>query len=257
MLSFVAIPGWADPVPDSLVAGGTARVVEIIDGDTLVLDDGVVVRLVGLQAPKISLGRANFVDWPLGDESKQALGDMTLGRQVGLHYGGRRTDRHSRALAHLFRVEDGLWVQREMLDQGMARVYSFADNRVAVGLLLAAEGRARARSRGIWGDAYYAVRDPTSIADAVDSIQLVEGTIVTAALVRGRHYLNFGDDWREDFTVTVAPRDRRIFQADLVARGLEDIALLAGRRVRVRGWIKSYNGPMIEATHPEQIEWLD
>ncbi|MFP6757227.1 MAG: hypothetical protein VCC99_03280 [Alphaproteobacteria bacterium] len=70
VLSFVALPGSADPVPDSLVAGGTARVVEIIDGDTLVLDDGVVVRLVGLQAPKISLGRANFVDWPLGDESK-------------------------------------------------------------------------------------------------------------------------------------------------------------------------------------------
>ena len=101
------------------------------------------------------------------------------------------------------------------------------------------------------------MRDPASIGDAIDSFQLVEGTIVTAALVRGRHYLNFGENYREDFTVTFAPRNRRMFAADLVARGLEDIALLTGRRVRVRGWIKSYNGPMIEATHPEQIEWLD
>ena len=29
-----------------------------------------------------------------------------------------------------------------------------------------------------------------------------------------------------------------------------------GRTVRTRGWVKSYNGPMIEATHPEQIEVL-
>jgi hypothetical protein len=34
----------------------------------------------------------------------------------------------------------------------------------------------------------------------------------------------------------------------------EDILRLKGRIVRVRGWIKSYNGAMIEATHPEQIE---
>ena len=29
-----------------------------------------------------------------------------------------------------------------------------------------------------------------------------------------------------------------------------------GGRVRVRGWLKSFNGPMIEVTHPEQIEIL-
>ena len=35
-----------------------------------------------------------------------------------------------------------------------------------------------------------------------------------------------------------------------------DIAAYAGKRVRVRGWVARYNGPMIEATHPEQIEIL-
>jgi len=29
-----------------------------------------------------------------------------------------------------------------------------------------------------------------------------------------------------------------------------------GRRVRVRGWLRKYNGPMIDASHPEQIEVL-
>ena len=29
------------------------------------------------------------------------------------------------------------------------------------------------------------------------------------------------------------------------------------RRLRVRGWVSSLNGPEIEVTHPEQLEWLD
>ena len=29
---------------------------------------------------------------------------------------------------------------------------------------------------------------------------------------------------------------------------------LEGKRIRVRGWLKRCNGPMIAATHPKQIE---
>jgi micrococcal nuclease len=35
-----------------------------------------------------------------------------------------------------------------------------------------------------------------------------------------------------------------------------DLKALAGKRLRVRGWVMWRNGPMIEATHPEQIELL-
>ncbi len=75
--------------------------------------------------------------------------------------------------------------------------------------------------------------------------------MVAAAVVRGRVYLNFGPDWRTDFTIAIAPRDRRRFTRAGLLPGDWD-----GRRLRVRGWLKRYNGPMIEATHPEQIELL-
>ncbi|MEE9251245.1 MAG: thermonuclease family protein, partial [Alphaproteobacteria bacterium] len=61
----------------------------------------------------------------------------------------------------------------------------------------------------------------------------------------------FGDNWRTDFTASVAPRDRRLFE-----REGHDLMALEGRSVRVRGWVKLRNGPMIEITHPEQIEVL-
>lgn len=246
-------PAPAAPVevPRALSAGSTGRAVEIVDGDTLLLADGREVRLVGLQAPKLPLGRPDFTPWPLAGEAKAALAKLALAEELLLAYGGRRMDRHGRQLAHLYRTRDGAWLQAALLARGLARVYSFADNRALVGDLLAIERRARAAGRGIWAHPYYAVRTPETVADDVGSFQLVEGRVEDAAVVRGRAYLNFGRDWRTDFTVTLAPEVRRLFESEGI-----DPRDYQGRRVRVRGWITEYNGPMIEATHPEQIEVL-
>ena len=65
----------------------------------------------------------------------------------------------------------------------------------------------------------------------------------------GRLYLNFAGDWHSDFTISIARKDAAAF----AAAGL-DPAALAGKRVR--GWLAWRNGPMIEATHPDQIELL-
>ena len=171
--------------------------VEIVDGDTLVLGDGREVRLVGIQAPKLPLGRAGFKAWPLAEEAKQSLSALTLGRAVTLGYGGRRIDRHGRALAHLFDPQ-GRWIQGRLLDLGMARVYSFADNRALVPEMLAREAAARAARRGIWADPFYAVRPAAQSMGHIGGFELVEGRVRAVAVVRSRVYLNFGDDWRED-----------------------------------------------------------
>jgi len=243
-----AIPAFADDA--RLAPGGSAIVTEIVDGDTLLLDDGREVRLVGIQAPKLPLGRKGFRAWPLADEAKLALEQLVLRKHVFLSYGGRRIDRYQRVLAHLH-TDDGRWVQGELLRDGMARVYSFRDNRARVGDMLVLEQQARAHRRGIWGLSWYAVRTPTGLERDLGSFQLVEGVVHEAALVRGRLYINFAADWRTDFTISVAPRQLKLFR-----RVGFPVDGLSGRRLRVRGWLKSLNGPMIEATHPEQIELL-
>jgi endonuclease YncB( thermonuclease family) len=238
--------------PAEPVAAG--RVAEVVDGDTVVLDGGVEVRLVGIQAPKLPLGRPNFPTWPFAPEAKAAVERLALGKDVALGYGGARVDRHGRLLAHL--DAGGVWVQGELLRRGLARVYTFHDNRGRAAEMLALERAARDARQGIWANPFYRVLDatetPKSFERLLDSFQLVEGRVVKAAVVKRRGYLNFGDDWRSDFTVTIPPDHLRAFAA--AGSGL---AGYEGRRVRVRGWLKSSNGPTIEATHPEQIEVLD
>ena len=75
-----------------LEPGDSVIVVEIVDGDTLRLDTGKQVRLVGLQASKLRFGRANFKAWPLGEEAKSALAVMTSGERVRLSNVGRKSD---------------------------------------------------------------------------------------------------------------------------------------------------------------------
>lgn len=228
----------------------TGRIISVIDGDTVALEDGREIRLVGLQAPKLGLGRRNFEDWPLAAEARAYLEAMVLNSDVRLSYGGRREDRYGRLLAHLH-LRDGTWVQGTMIAEGMARVYSFSDNRACVEELLSLEREARQARRNIWREAYYRLLfadAPDELLEHVDSFQIVEGTIRKATRVRGRLYLNFGEDWRDDFTVTIAPRDVRHFH--------EDVGDYSDVQIRVRGWLKSYNGPEIVVTHPEQIEFL-
>jgi hypothetical protein len=138
-----------------------------------------------------------------------------------------------------------------MLSRGLARVYTFADNRARAADMLALEREARQARRGLWAHPFYRVLDATETPEFIDSFQLVEGRVRQVAVVRGRAFLNFGADWRTDFTVSLAPAALRRFEGGQAAlRGIE------GRRIRVRGWLKRQNGPMIKATHPEQIEPL-
>ena len=253
LAALLAVVLWppAAAAAGELTRSGGGIAVEIVDGDTLVLDDGTRVRLVGIMAPKLPLGRPGFRIEPLAEQAKSALAELTLGRRLTLSYGCRRVDRYSRTLAHL-NEEAGAWIQGKMLRRGLARVYSFADNRAAIGEMLAFEAEARAAGRGVWALEDFRVIGVANTPARIGSYQVVEGRVLDAAVVGRRGYLNFGEDYRDNFTISIAPRDVTTFR-----RAGIDILTLEGRRMRVRGWLKSLNGPMIDATHFEQIEVLD
>lgn len=245
-------------LPDGFERGGTAAVAEVVDGDTLRLDDGRALRLIGIQAPKLPLERPDFEPWPLADAARTHLQELTAGARVTLYFGEARRDRYGRLLAHLVR-DDGLWLQAAMLEAGLARVYTFADNRLGVEALYAAEDTARAKGAGIWADAFYRVRcaadlDGEGGAAPPEGFQIIQGRVVDAADVRGTIYLNFGPNYRSDFTIRIQPRQRRAFAGQPWFEAGPDS--LDGAIVEVRGWLFTENGPMIDLDHPEPLRFL-
>lgn len=239
--------GGAETVPELEDFGKLAR---LIDGDSFVLSSGLKVRLANIFAPEKGQDYAKA--------ATSALATLLEGRNIGLSYTGPKRDRYDRALAQVYTLKpDGSkdqWVQMEMTRLGYGRVRSYADTAWRTEALLEQEKMARQSGRGLWQSKDFAVRTPAPniLAQDVDSFQIVEGLIISAAQLREQTFLNFGSDYKTDFTVSIARRDRKAFEKAGI-----DLADMEGARIRVRGWVELYNGPVIWLDHPDALEFVN
>jgi endonuclease YncB( thermonuclease family) len=246
-----AAPIMCGPAAGELRRGAEVRAERALDGDTLALAGGRVLRLVGVLAPKAADrgGARDIADAVAA--ARAALDRLARGKTLALWHGDLAEDRHGRILAYA-RTEDGLWLQDELLRLGQARVFTQAGGAERAAAMLALEAEARQARRGLWSLAAYAVRGDEEAGRFVDSFQIVEGRVLKAAPAREVFYLNFGRDFRRDFTIGLDRAALRAFR-----RTGRDAATLQGKRIRVRGWLLWRNGPYIGATHPEQVEVID
>lgn len=224
-------------------------VTSVINGKSFQLENGSTVRLASIQAPNVAEpgGRPGE---PMGEVAKGVLERLILHHKIRIGSGKDSviTDRHGRLVGQVY-LEDGRWVQGELLKAGMAMVYSFPDQRDYVEMMLALERDARAAGRGIWSDPYFAIIPAEEAGKYMGRFKLVEGVVQDVASVKGTTYLNFGADWKTDFTVLINKESRKRF--------IKPLSLAEKARIRVRGWIFSNYGPSIEVDHPEQLEFLD
>jgi endonuclease YncB( thermonuclease family) len=231
-----------------------ATIIGVSSADELVLDHPIegttTVRLAGIDPPELT-ARSDTETARSVDGTEATLSQLIAWRAACLELFDRRQDRYGRLLAHVYR-DDGLWIQGELLRRGLARVHVTADTRPLASEMLTIENRARRAGEGLWRDPRFRVRSAAEAGRALGSFQLVEGRVVEAARRADRWYLNFGEDWRSDFTVIIPAQA----PPDFVAAKLDPYAL-KGHVIRVRGWVESFNGPMIEAVIPEQIEIID
>ncbi len=239
-------PAAAPEPPDRLArvaaarpASGTARVVGVDVGFRLRLADGRTLRLAAVGGPEPAAVPAQLIA-------------AATGRVVSMHPAAVPVDRYDRVVAHAVVVPGGAWLQELLVGTGAAWVHTRLGERALAAELLAAERAARAAGRGLWGAPRHRVLAPGQTARHLGRFRLVTGRVIRATRVRGTVYLNFGADWRRDFTVRLdRAAVRRLGAADL------DPLALAGRLIRVRGWLVWRNGPEIAPTHPERLELID
>lgn len=256
-----AEPADASATPPSgdceLQPGPVRTVARVLDAETVQLDDGREVRIIGALAPRARDAVANPGEWPAEQEAIAALTELVLGHSVKLAYGGGRRDRYGRHLAQLFVEKDGesQWVQGWMLANGHARFYGLFDNFSCAQELRAQEAQARTQRIGIWSVALYRPKPAANAQISMalrSSYQIVEGRIANVSRTKSAVYLNFGQDWKTDFTIKVA---KSTLSANAAwAAGLEG---LQGKSIAVRGWIERGNGPLVELINPAQLEVRD
>ena len=234
----------AAAAPCAFEQQGEGRVGAVIDARSFRLADGREVRLAGIA--QTSAEKAD----PL---QVQALAAMLVGRDVRLSGEDDTPDRYGRELAFVWRLPDGILVQRELLAQGAALASADVADKDCAAALMAAEATAREAKRGIWADptAIKNTESPGDISAGIGRFMLVEGKVLSVRQAGATTYLNFGRNWTRGFAATISKRVLPAFEnAGIVLKSLEN------RKVRVRGWVEGNAGPRIDVLRVGQIELL-
>jgi endonuclease YncB( thermonuclease family) len=142
-------------------------------------------------------------------------------------------------------------LQEALVARGAVRVAPLSDDTDLIVRLLEFEKTARESRLGLWGLNAYRIFDAARAEDAIGGYNLIEGAVKRATKTRQRFYLNFGEDYKTDFTAGAVSRIYRRW-----TKVGFDLAELEGARVRIRGFVDEINGPSIDLKHPKQIELL-
>jgi endonuclease YncB( thermonuclease family) len=239
----LAFPECAGPV--EIIGAHIVRIERT--NDAMVMRDGRAIHLEGIRLPHAGPDRAPAF---MADRAFDAVNAMVKGRVLDITAIPPKEDRYDRVRGQVFSDDSAEpWLQIALLRRGMARVDIAPDRAECWRELYDAEREARAAQKGLWAVPAYQVRTPDQLGADIGTFQIVQGEVLTADLHDGRAYLDFGTDYRIDFTVTISPADMANFRRDGV-----DPRGYAGKTIRVRGIVQQYNGPEIEIANPQQVE---
>jgi len=109
-------------VPAAIAEDEVWRVsTRVIDGDTLVLDGGERVRLIGVDTPE-TVHPHKPVEY-FGKEASHFTRELCEGKKVRLEYDWQRTDKYHRTLAYVY-LPNGQMVNAEIIKQGYGHAYT-------------------------------------------------------------------------------------------------------------------------------------
>jgi endonuclease YncB( thermonuclease family) len=222
--------------PPALVPAGRAQAVA---GNSLSLD-GAEYRLLDVLSPDPST--------PLGKWSADVLSALLAAADLTLSAAGP-PDRWDRTPARA--VNGAASLAEALIARGAGRVRPESDDHAGIRLLLAAEDDARRQRRGLWAEPAFSVLPAERAGRGIGTYSIVAGEVVSVAARRARTFVNFGSDYRTDFTAGATSRLTKKWR-----KSGPVLEALTGRTVRIRGYLAWINGPSVDLTHPLQIETI-
>lgn len=218
VLLFIALPAAAEPLR-----------LEKAEGLVISTDTGRTLTLPGLLAP-----------------------DPALAAQLIMRLGGNSTveaiitghDRWGRELARIT-TADGRDLALELLSKGAAQL---APELATPGSAQRrAEDEARRPPRGLWQMDCCKLLPVAQAEGAIGSWRVISGRVVSVTPRRDLVFINFGSDWKTDFTLLLPARLAKSLQAET----------WTGKNIEARGMVERYYGPAIKITTAAQIRLPD
>ncbi len=205
------------------------KVSYVFDGDTIQLEDGRKIRLIGIDTPEVFSRNRRIIRAikQHGELAKKALRQQLelSHRRIGLAYGSERFDRYNRTLAHVF-LPNGKNLQAWLIKQGYAIAFTTPPNDRMSDCYRQLENDAIKHRRGIWQLDRYQLKAPHTLNRKSSGFHRLQGTVTHVVL--SKYKVIF---WLDDRV------EVKINRRDLDNFNVHWINHLKHKRVRVRGWL--------------------
>ncbi|MDF1749894.1 MAG: thermonuclease family protein [Alphaproteobacteria bacterium] len=219
-------------------------VIAVDDGRTVRLADGRRIVMPHILPPGPDRHSPMEDTTPIR-QSAQALADLVLGYELRVDLDPIAQDRYGRLRAKLSVDDQDIAAQQAR--NGWVRAFPEPDaNQDTVIPLLTAEAEGRTTGKGFWESGFFQVYTADSYSTGTDRFEIVSGRAKRVTRIGDRDHLEFGEDWRTDFTAGLDRSLRKSFDPDA----------MIGKSIELRGWIRNWNGPFMEITEPTQISQL-
>ncbi|MFP4117013.1 MAG: thermonuclease family protein [Candidatus Aenigmatarchaeota archaeon] len=215
------------------------NVTEVIDGDTVVIEDSGKVRLMGVDSTEV--GNECY------EEAKEWLTEKVNGTEVKVETVGEGT--YGRNLSYIFKEERN--INKKLVREGLAYTHYFDPGEKYIDKMIEAERRAIENNRGcLWNKNMTASNSvhPCEAEKYVSEVEIVQGEVSEVNRGDGITYLNFGGKYPDNCFAA-------IIWDDYQGRFSRRLESYENKTVRTEGLITTYkNQPRIQLRDTGQIK---
>ena len=222
----------------------TVVIKKVHDGDTVNLNDGRKLRLIGINTPELARDGRPAETYAIEARSYlQAQARQT--RRWRVRWGKQLQDKYGRWLGHLFIDERNL--NAELIRQGLASVIAIPPNQWAVSCYQQQENQARSKAKGIWGKQGYTIWLADDMPASLRGFQFIQGTVDKIVPT----YKSIWLELSPSFSIRIARDDLQYFAK-------RDPYNWAKQKIEVRGWLNFHQGRLqMRVKHPAVVRLID
>ncbi len=148
-LSPAAILGNPSPTPSIYIEeDGTVLVTAVVDGDTIEIEGGQRVRLIGVNTPETVDPRRAVQCF--GKEASAYTKSLIEGKRVRLEKDVSEVDKYGRLLRYVY-LPDGTFINLKLVQGGYAQASAYPPDTAHKDAFQTAQTEAKEAQRGLWG----------------------------------------------------------------------------------------------------------
>lgn len=214
--------------------------IKAVDEDGKIqLSDGKIVEFSGLYIPP-----------EIKNKTVEYIKKNVTGKAVDIVLGGSESTAYNSYLIKNVKISEYNLILN-LLKAGFAVNYHMEKPDIIDNDKKLAENEAIKTKSGLWSDSSNIFISKEELEQNTKihlyNFRVVTGQVTATKLVKDKMYLNFGDDWKTDFTVIINKENLKNF-------GEADLDKLSGKKVMVRGWIEFYNGAAMEIYNASHLD---